>query len=735
MTNPTDTATGDNIRFGLRAQLFLLVMASFGVLMGIIIWTIDNQARNIADQRIEKSLTQSRTILETRLAGRFDLIENVAGNLVRDGRLYPEIVAGLSATNTLRDRSSEFEKSLDFDILMITDDEGWLIARSDVEKLPEIQLAGRSHLFDTALSGEAARGFMSRQGELLQIVALPVPDNTAPDIIRGTLALAYRLSTNLTHEIRELTESHLALHTFRFNRETEQILPESYFTTMEEHGDALDGYYETSTSAWMKIYNNDEVDREVIPLAEDKYHAVFYPLTRSDGEPVGFMTALRSHSELMRPFKKIQNITLSISLCCMLVAGFIAFGIARHISGPIIKLVDVTHQIQAGLYPREKPKKRNDEVGILQNAVFRMSTELREKAELEEFLADVSASLDAPGTMDFGTHFTVQDELEPEPQEEEDDLDRTEITSGDDLDRTDIVAHDGETVLLPYSTKKGVMAPGSVFAERYRIQRQLGEGAMGVVYLARDVELDEQVALKTIVREGLSAAWIDLFKQELRLARRITHPNVLRNHDFGVYDGVHYISMEYVQGFNVFDLIRHKGPMDLRMGVMMARQICSALAAAHLEGIVHRDMKPENMMITKRGMLKIMDFGIASTVDEVEELQTDGGTGQTTVSGTPRYMSPEQFRGEKTEPTTDIYAVGVILYFLFSAKHPFEARSLDALADQHKNAAPPKLSDRIEGVPSRLDEIIIKAMSKAPEDRYQSANLLAADLADVSREL
>jgi eukaryotic-like serine/threonine-protein kinase len=214
------------------------------------------------------------------------------------------------------------------------------------------------------------------------------------------------------------------------------------------------------------------------------------------------------------------------------------------------------------------------------------------------------------------------------------------------------------------------IAPGSVFSGRYEVLGTIGKGGMGVVYRARDRQLDEVVALKVLRREVLKddPTLLDRFKQEIKLARRITHRNVLRTHDFGETEGTPYISMEYLEGVTLKDLVRGKGALPLPVGLRIAKQMCLGLEAAHHEGVVHRDIKPQNMLIIpETGDLKIMDFGIA----RVSEMKADaaGLTSTGTVMGTPDYMPPEQAQGQPADFRSDIYSLGIVFYEIFTG-HP-----------------------------------------------------------------
>jgi serine/threonine-protein kinase len=265
------------------------------------------------------------------------------------------------------------------------------------------------------------------------------------------------------------------------------------------------------------------------------------------------------------------------------------------------------------------------------------------------------------------------------------------------------------------------------------VLENIGKGGMGVVFRARDRQLDEVVALKVLRDEAVSedATLIDRFKQELKLARRITHKNVLRTHDFGETDGTAYISMEYLEGVTLKDLVRSKGALPLSVGLRIAKHMCQGLEAAHAQGVVHRDIKPQNMLILpETGELKIMDFGIAR-VSEVES-GISGLTGDGTVLGTPDYMPPEQATGGQADFRSDIYSLGVVLFECFTGQLPFTAEKLVQVILAHVQKPPPRPRSVNPQVPEDLEAIILRCLEKKPAARYQKVGDVLRELEAVS---
>lgn len=211
---------------------------------------------------------------------------------------------------------------------------------------------------------------------------------------------------------------------------------------------------------------------------------------------------------------------------------------------------------------------------------------------------------------------------------------------------------------------EGRFLPGRLLAERYRIVALLGKGGMGEVYRADDLTLGQPVALKFLPEEATQdEAMLERFRNEVRIARRVSHPNVCRVYDVGEVDGHTFFTMEYVDGEDLASLLRRIGRLPSDKALEIARQICAGLAAAHAKGVLHRDLKPANIMLDGRGQVVVTDFGLAGFVEQI--------VGPDVRSGTPAYMSPEQLAGKEVTEKSDIYALGLVLYEIFTGKAGF----------------------------------------------------------------
>jgi hypothetical protein len=266
----------------------------------------------------------------------------------------------------------------------------------------------------------------------------------------------------------------------------------------------------------------------------------------------------------------------------------------------------------------------------------------------------------------------------------------------------------------------------AALGQRYDILSGAGCGSMGNVYKARDRETGETVALKLLKPEISSdQAMMERFKNELLFARKITHKNVCRVHEFNRVNGIAYTSMEFVEGESLRSVINRFGAFSLRKGSDLALQICSGLKEAHAQGIVHRDLKPENAMIDSQGNVKIMDFGIARSMEAVTR-----HTGS--MVGTPAYMAPEQVAGKPVDYRTDIYSLGLMLYEMFTGSPAFTAENPVAVALKQMREAPPHPRTIEPMIPPALERAILKCLEKEPARRYQSVAELETALRSPS---
>src|SRR5918997_681828 len=264
----------------------------------------------------------------------------------------------------------------------------------------------------------------------------------------------------------------------------------------------------------------------------------------------------------------------------------------------------------------------------------------------------------------------------------------------------------------------------TLFDGRYRILRRLGAGGMANVYLAEDEELGRRVAVKILnERYANDDLFIERFNREAKSAASLSHPNIVSIYDRGEAEGTYYIAMEVIEGRSLKELLLTRGPLPIVDAVHYARQILEALRFSHRHGIIHRDIKPHNCLVGEQG-LKVTDFGIARYGPSQ---MTEAGS----IMGTAQYLSPEQARGAPVTASSDLYSVGIVLYEMLTGKVPFTGDSAIEIAMKHLNDWPKPPSKLRPEIPEEIDHIVLRALAKAPEDRYQSAEEFIEDLERV----
>jgi hypothetical protein len=275
------------------------------------------------------------------------------------------------------------------------------------------------------------------------------------------------------------------------------------------------------------------------------------------------------------------------------------------------------------------------------------------------------------------------------------------------------------------------LPPDTIVAGRYRVEARIGTGGMSSVHRVLDLELDERVALKLFAPAAHDDALLVRFKQELCVSRRLAHPNVVHLYDIGTFEGHKFITMELYDGSSLRDLLVRAGRFDPRRAIRVLVQACAGLDTAHRAGVVHRDVKPENLFVTTSGLVKVMDFGIAKRQSDA----IDPASARWVV-GTPTYMAPEQLASfDDVSPLADVYSLGVVAFELLAGVPPFFAESPLELLLCHSADPPPSLCGRDDGVPAELDAIVQRALAKDPADRPQSCAELAALLLGVLAHL
>lgn len=669
---------------GLTQKILLFTSLMIVALVGTTLAFTTVQADHLARTTIQEALSETRAVWESYQADRFNNLKARLGALANDPYLKPLIEQGdeKDIADTLGERGADIRA----DLFLATDPTGIVLARADGQ--PSGQDLSSDPLVQSAIEQGRPASTLWRQGSRLYH-AVSAPMTTGGDT-KGVLVAGYAVNQALAEQLRKLTHCEIAF----LSEGSGQAAQLAASSLGKEEAGLLPSLSAAASAAEMAPFNLD--------LGGERFIAVQAPLKDASGQVLGRVVALRSLAREMAGFVQFRNSLVLVSLGVMVVALGLATLGARRITGPVRTLVSLVERARDGSYTGAVSVQSGDEIGVLARTFNSLLAELREKEQLIQFLNEGMTQMKRGG--------------EAQPT----------LSSSDET-----------AAIKAVSAQAGVQVEkGQLFAGRYEILGTLGKGGMGIVYRAEDKRLDEVVALKVLRPEVLKddPTLLQRFKEELRLARRITHKNVLRTHDFDVtQDGTPYISMEYLEGVTLKELIQGKGALPAGVGLRISKQMCAGLNAAHQQGVVHRDIKPHNMLILpETGELKIMDFGIARR----SEMQADGGlTTDGMVMGTPDYMAPEQAQGRPADFRSDIYALGVVLFEIFTGRLPFQGETLMATVLKHIQEPPPDPRQANPRLPADLAQLILRCLEKDPARRFQRAGDIHKELTAASSRL
>ena len=691
-TTPPPAVTGLKLpppeppRFSLSFKIFFAAALLILIAVGGAIAISATRARAIADTKIDEDLKKSAEAWESFQQNRYGELHRALAVVANNPGIIAMMTQGDAATafDTLKREQASSARA---DFLIAIGPDGVAFARTD-RPLPYSRDMRAVPTVAAALEGEAAEGIWLSDEKLFHVVAAPVLEGGSRTV--GAIAAGFRIDDEVASSLKSLVNAEVVFLADAARRGEPPKLVVAASTMRDRSAAVLSGIVGTPKLTSAVLREGKTIGPLHLGVAGETYLGYFLPVRSSTDDLVGAAATLRSRERELAPFRRIQNSQVLVGLAALVFAFVLSFVLARRITGPVDRLVRATEAVRVGNLDTAVPIESNDEIGILARSFRAMLEELKEKAALEKYVASLTMSIGGEETL-------VATRIQP-----------------------------GSTG----APSQGEPRIGTVFAGRYDIQSILGKGGMGVVYKALDRELDELVAIKTLRSEALSAdpSLIDRFKQEIRLARRITHPNVLRTHDLGESNGLKYLSMEFVKGLTLKHLLESGQILPTPVGLRIAKQICAGLAAAHEVGVIHRDIKPQNILIEPTGGLKIMDFGIARLTED------RGMTATGTVIGTPDYMSPEQARGIPLDFRSDIYSTGVVLYEVFTGSLPFEGDSPIAVVLKHVNDAPPLPQSRNPRIDPKISAIVMHCMEKEPTARYQSVNELYEALARVTAE-
>lgn len=658
----------------------LLIVALVGTTLAFTTW----QANALAQRSIRDGLGETRGVWETFQSDRYAKLKLGVRALANDPyfKAYVETGDEASVVDSLQERGADIAA----DVFLAADPDGVVIARSDRPGAQGEDLS-RAPVVARALEGEESATIWQQGERLYHTVAVPM---VTLGELKGVLVAGYAIDEAVAGSIRRLTRGDVAFL-------AEAGAPRLSVSSL--------GPKEPALRARVEAAQLSAADAEPfeLTLAGERMVAVRLPLVDASQQRVGSLLALRSLDVELAAFRSFRNSLVLVALAVMALALAASIVMARRITGPVRKLVDLVERAREGSYRGAVSVQSSDEIGVLARAFNRLLADLREKEQLIAFLNEGMTEMR-----------------------------RSQAAAAADTVASAVTAELPVAGSVPASMAAR-LERGTVFAGRYEILGSVGKGGMGIVYRARDRQLDEVVALKLLRPETLAddPTLLERFKSEIRLARKVTHRNVLRTHDFGETGGVPYISMEYLEGVSLKELVKSRGALPLGVGLRIAKQIAQGLEAAHHQGVVHRDVKPQNILILpESGEVKIMDFGIA----RVSEMKGGGLTTTGTVMGTPDYIPPEQAQGQPADFRSDLYSLGVVLFEMFAGRLPFVADSAMAVILAHVQTPPPRPRALNPRLPASLEAVILRCLAKAPAQRYPDVERLLQALGAVSAE-
>jgi eukaryotic-like serine/threonine-protein kinase len=664
-------------RLGLGAKIFVAASVSVAAVLGVTFGLTSFQADRTADESIRRALAGVRRGVQAFLTGRTATFTGMSAVSAQVPQFRERLLKSSERSDVL-DQAEEYRQLLGAAWVLVTNERGILVARTDYPTETEIDLS-RGALIANALSGDRASGAWldDRVRKLYMAVAVPLraSNGAAP---QGVLVAAYAIDDSLAQEIKQATSTDVvffALDTLDRPGIVGSTLPRA----------DVEPALAADTAAIRALVRDSAGTELAADVAGEHLIGLASPIRSAGGDAFGGFVAFRSHERELAAFRALQRtIGLAVALGLLLALAS-AYVLARQIAGPIRRLALATRRLQDGDYSVEIDVRSGDEIGVLSRAFQSLVEDLKEKAALVEYM--MSASGAAP-----------TQRLEPPG--------RPSRASGGDL-----------------------LRPGTLFANRYEVKELLGTGGMGVVYRAFDRELQEPLAIKTLRPEALGdGVALERFKQEIRLARKISHRNVVRTYDLGEVNGTYFLTMEYVEGTPLKQLIGARGRLPVAVVLTIGKQLCRALEVAHEQGVIHRDVKPQNILVDPAGFLKVMDFGIARLAHPP---QGKGLTQEGASIGTPDYMSPEQLAGTELDARSDLYSAGVVLFECLTGRVPFEADTVYALIAKHIEQEPPDPRSLNADIPEALAGVVVKAMGKEPGGRYQTAGQMHDALAAI----
>jgi HAMP domain-containing protein len=566
---------------------------------------------------------------------------------------------------SISDLLLERQQQYGFDLALVISADLYQLARSDRAMATKRNLGNLPVVQKASEELLPVSGYFEENGKLYQSAIVPIA--RGQNLI-GFLLTGLNVDNELTNDIARLTG-------------TEILVISQTDKSIEPIASSMDVNY---TSALKGQVNQLFQERQSIETIESISFDVndlnlASQIKALDKQNHFILTGVPTN-KILQPFITTRNILLLIGLVMILLAFVIANLLVKKTLSPLSALSKTAKNIASGNYEKKLNSNVSRDLVELNDSINKLSNDIRGKDSLSKHLIEISKK----------SHLT-------------------NITSSTEN-----------------SDEKALIKIGDIIGNRFEIIDSLGVGGMGYVFKAIDLDLDEIMAIKVLKNIYNSESDINRFKDEIRLARRIAHPNVVRTHDFGQLKEHVFISMEYVQGYTLEQLIKYSVKLSPYAARHAAIHICKGLIAAHASGVIHRDLKPANIIIELDSSIKLMDFGIATLQNIISKEKTFDN-----VEGTSAYLSQEQVLGKGSDERSDIYAIGVLLMEMFVGKRPFYGKTEEEIMIKQVQEAPTPITHWWADAPIALEELILKCLEKNPKDRYQSVKFILIDLLKI----
>ncbi len=661
-----------NLATRLFITFAILIALSVGSAIGLTYWL----GRNTVENQIDSAFITSQSVQRYFLQQETRELELISELIASDRAFVAYISQALnvgedqpvdirSVTDLLNTNSAEYG----FDFAVVLSPDGVVqVETGDLVRLGE-DLSERELVATTLQSLSSDAGLWFEDQQVLQVAITPLLTGRT---IQAYLLTGSRITNEFVGDLARISGIELAYASLEADR---AHIATSTLRISESEDLAV--FLSSDEQVLENLRTGRALEPRTARLAGQDWIMRVVPLV--DASDNAMLVSLVPEAQLFKAFKDISNVLVIAGLMSILLALVVSVTASRSFLKPIDSLIGVAEDATRGEYQSHIDVAGSTELRRLERAFNRMVSDLREQQAAEVYFEDLS-------------HKYITSQV-------------IESKHADDAR----VANNMHTFL-----------PGKVLGNRFEILQLIGKGGMGVVYEAIDRELDDVVAIKTLRPELLyDEGKIDRLKAEIRLARRITHPNIVRIFEFAQMDGVPLISMEYIRGIGLEDAIRQSGRVNYYACLRLALQICDGIAAAHRVGVLHRDIKPANVIITHQA--KVMDFGIARpTVVNIDD-PTDAQHGkQTVIEGTAAYLAPEQLRGEDADERSDIYSLGILLTQMFTGKIPHDSTDTERIFKSHLNNTLMLPSQLWSDIPQTLEAIILQCLELSPDDRWQS---------------